>query len=383
MIETTVSLRSRRVQPFGPAAPSCRHGLSGPSDYFYQQSDGSYSVNTDAVAGALASKDPSFTQALTKGLVAGLEIETIVTLAMGAVSIAATEGIGAATTLVVTATTGVGTAAGASAASTLTTAGAAASGAVLAIPFVIAAVAVALWPAKAGPGCCGTDTSQAYGTCDPSEWAWVNQAWREGNGVYGEGPLVGFYPPAAPGSPEEFIDATIAAVFNKADTCWSIAPPLGPVLTAATKAWNDAHSSSSTRVITRTVNNTVPGGTFGGQPQPDVPGQPQDSEPISVAMNMLAMCGGGICGSSQFPPDVQPPAAGATMTIEVNTGPLLNPSHVQTSPGSSSSPSSSSGVSKVLVVAGATAAVCAGGLYAYAEHEGLTMGQALKRIVGR
>jgi hypothetical protein len=323
---------------------------AGVSSYFSQQSDGSYSVNTDGIAGQLAAKDPSFASALTAGLVAGLEIEAVVTLAMGAVSIAATEGVAAASGLIVTAATGVGTAAGASAASTLTTAGAAAGGAVLAVPFVLAAVALAVWPAKAGPGCCGTDTSQPYGSCDPSGWAWINQLWVSGNGNYGSFPGAGLYTPPAPGSPEEFLDKTIETVFNKSNTCWSIAPPLGPLLTASVKAWNDAHSSSSTRTISRKVNNTVPGGTFNGAQQPAVTGQPQDNEPISVALNALAVNGGGIggCTPSTCPaalvPDVQPPPAGSVMSITVNTGPLLTgsqlPLPIHLHPGATPAPAS-------------------------------------------
>jgi len=393
MLET-VTLRGRRLQPFGGIAAaqrgrsgSRRFGLAGPqapstdtSQYLTQNTDGTYSVNTDGLSQLVVAQSPSFGAALEKGLVDGIEAATIADMAVGAVVLATTEGASVALSAVAAgdAATLLGAAGGAS----LTGVGVAVGLAVL-----VEVALLSAWPAQSGPGCCGSQqltTAQAtalltppiggqpptqaqiarlvnFGTCDPGEFNdWSRQQW-----VFTDSPI---FWSSLQGSAEEFLDAVVEGVFAASSTCWSVAPPLGPILGSAVASWNATHQSSSTRTISRTVNNSYEF-TFGGSKQ-TYTGQPYSAEPISVALNELAMASS------------SPPAAGDTMSMTINDGPALtqlpNPQGHASQGGTSAPASSSSG--KAIVVVGAGAAAGAGALYWYAQRHGITMRQALTRL---
>jgi hypothetical protein len=110
--------------------------------------------------------------------------------------------------------------------------------------------------------------------CDPSEYAWG-----------------GSYTPPPAGSAEAFIDGVIRAAYEQANGCWSYmaAAEYPMVLAAAVGAWMRAHPDQpvtlSRRVRMTVHHDAVPGG-FAAYDQPD---QPQDNEPISVALNFASM----------------------------------------------------------------------------------------------
>lgn len=185
---------------------------------------------------------------------------------------------------------------------------------VLAVPALLLAIA----PASAGTGCCGTapmsreqaidflrwqrdpwnllppaqhnfmpdeaDISRLLlysgqgataAPCDPSGYLWDTSG----------------YPAPAPGSAEAFVDAVIRTAHDAVSGCWTyMAPSEYPVaLAAAVGAWNRAHPLAPVS-LSRRVNVTVHHPAVqGGFAAYDQPGQPQDNEPISVAMNYAAM----------------------------------------------------------------------------------------------
>lgn len=367
-------MRDVRESTLGPRGRMGAVGAAGVSSYFTQNADGSYSVNTDGVAAALDEKTPNFGDALEKGLVAGLAVEAVVDIAVGAVAYATTAGAAAAA-----ATTAAAVAGSTTATATLTSAGAAAGAGLLAVPFVLAAVLLTAWPAQAGPGCCGTDTGQPFGSCDPGEFNdWNRQPWTQQSNPP-------FWAIVHDGSAEEFLNTTVQTVFSKTATCWSVAPPLGPVLLRAVAAWNAAHAPTTKRTISRSVNNTV-SSTFGGQTS-QVAGQPYSSEPIAVALNELALCGSGICGNadpSKGPvPDVSPPQIGATMSFTVNDGPLVSPGQLR--PVKMNPPKSQSGAgvhpaAKIALGVGGAAALTAAGVGVFALVEGIGYREAWGRL---
>src|SRR5262249_41835266 len=137
-------------------------------------------------------------------------------------------------------------------------------------------------------------------TCDPGQFNdWARQQWNLCDTKYVWVDEVG--------SPEEFIDGIVQGVFHRTASCWSVSPPLAPVLARATQAWNNTHSSSSTRTITFPVNVTC-ASTFGGSTT-QLPGQSYSAQPIAVALNEAAL-------SSKLP-------ANSTLSFSVNTGPLV------------------------------------------------------------
>lgn len=53
-----------------------------------------------------------------------------------------------------------------------TTAAVMSAATVVGVVVAVAALLLAVDPAKAGPGCCGTDTKKPYGSCSPEEFDW-------------------------------------------------------------------------------------------------------------------------------------------------------------------------------------------------------------------
>lgn len=372
MLET-ISLRGRMVQPFGAVEiRRLRQGVAGgPSQYVSQNSDGTYTVDTSGIASALDSKSPSFGAALEAGLLNGLEVSAIATAAIGAAVIAAESGAAAAAATVAAAAAG-----DAAAASALAAAGATAATGVgiIAAAVILLTVLYELGQATSGPGCCGTDQSQPYGTCSQQQIAqdfqWDGQQWQ-----LTDHPVLWA---TVAGSAEEFLNGVVEQTFNSLTTCWTTAPQLGPILSRAVEAWNKTHAATTTRRITRTVNLVLPY-TFGGSVSFSMT-QPESTEPIAVALNELAQnwttdSNGNVVSTGAIVP------VNATMGITVNDGPLLSslPNPQNKVPSTSSS---SSTAGKAVAVAGVVAAG-AGGLYLYAQHQGITMGQALRRIFRR
>jgi hypothetical protein len=375
------------------------------SSYVSSDGSGGYSLDTGAISAAYNSKGGmSFGQALETGIEASLEVATIVDLAVGAAIYATEFGVDAAVTLITTVATGTAAAATA-AASTLIATGAAAGG-IAGVTALIPLVLLAAWPAQAGPGCCGTqqltpDQAKAllnpggfgppptqdqinnmvsFGTCDPGQFNdWSRQLWTNCDGAQ---PWTGSNAPTD--SPDYFLDTLIQLVFLKTSTCWSIAPPLGPILARGVEAWNNTHSPSTTRTISFPVNTTCPS-TYQNTTSTST-GQPFSTEPMAVALNQSAMV---IGPNNQLVKFIVPP--NSRLGFTVNTGPLVpggvhRPIRGPRVPMVPASPSGSSGTSTAAVlfwVAAGAAALGAGSVYLYGRKHHMTFGQSFKALTHR
>jgi hypothetical protein len=390
----------------GPQVPT-----EGLSTYVSANADGTYTANYSGISSLVDQKAPNFGAALAAGIEQGLEAAAVADLAIGAVLLATQ--IGAAAT----ASTVAAAAAGSAAASgTLlgAAAGASATGVGIAVAIVVAvpAVLLAAWPAQPGTGCCGTDTTKPYGSCDPADWRWEGK-----NGVPTPCGAPGTWVagPAAfpPGSPKTFdpgnvqnavswVNAVIEETWNKTNTCWSIAPPLAPILASAVTQWNASHAGPSV-TIRRRVNTTCQG-VFGGNPYSQ-PNQPESNEPIAVALNGLAMSGQGPSqpwpkpgvsfnqwsgGSNPadtiyLPTNVAVVPENATMTLSLNVGPLIQraatPAPQAATPAPQAAKKTGAATGIALAVGGAALATAAG-VGIFAAVKGIAYDEAWGRLWG-
>lgn len=158
--------------------------------------------------------------------------------------------------------------------------------------------------------------------CSPSEYSWES--------------INGNYRAAQAGSAEAFIDSFIRAQFDASTGCWSyMTPPEYIVaLAAAVGIWNRSHSSQRTfqgpggrpvtigpSTIFRMVNVSKEE-SYAGQSE-DNPGEPEDSEPLSVALNMAAQTWKLDSQKNFVGTFIAKP--GASAAIVVNEGPAIPP----------------------------------------------------------
>lgn len=329
----------------------------------------------DKTMASLDAHAPKFVSAMTEAAASfaatDLEVEGGIASAEGAIAALQT----ALTTAVALLPAEMGTVAGAGAAALGTAGAALGTAAAVSGPFILLSAAVfgieagllAAFGASSGTGACGT----ARFTVQEA----INQLLVEHavpDGIYVATPYVpsqedihslvmysgqnadappapadftweaiwGSYPTSQAGA-EAFIDETILAAFKQATGCWSNMSPLEyPVaLAAAVGSWNRAHQSQRTisgpggkpltvgpTTIFRMVNVTK-SATFAGSPYTET-GEPDDAEPLSVALNMAAqkwaVGADGAVTSKGFL--VKP---GALASVVVNEGAGIAPGTVQ------------------------------------------------------
>lgn len=181
---------------------------------------------------------------------------------------------------------------------------------------------------------CGTDKTQPYGGYDSSVFSYAN--------------LVGPYTPAAPGTFEEFAQSMIVADFDSNNDCWNDARARMPLILAlAIQAWNASHSSDGspamsgglmglfsrqpvqgsggTLTFTFMVNNPWMQGGTGSQwilANPNF-GWPESTNPIAVALNVVASIGHTNLAPFGQHEDPNPIAQPSAMSFTVNNGPAI------------------------------------------------------------
>ena len=243
--------------------------------------------------------------------------------------------------------------------------------------FAVTALLLAIDPASGGPGCCGTDTSQRYGTCDPAQFAWNgpngpgaadaggSTQWDGHNWVNGPPP-----PDFTPSNPWElWIASFMFAAFANTNDCWHFATPQWYVaqFAHAVAGWNLAHSPSSTTELTRMVNVIVPY-QFGSGSGFNVQQPSAWTDPIAVALNFGSMTYGPVADPQLGYPAITGSLApiDGLASVTINTGPVVSTSGTGATgptpapaPAPASSSSSSSTGTAVVVGVGLLGAVLA------------------------
>ena len=227
--------------------------------------------------------------------------------------------------------------------------------------------------AQGGPGCCGTDTSKPWGTCDQT----TIDSYKFSQ-YFGE-PWPPQVPPA--GSFEEFAYPLIRAAWDSKVSCWIEPFGILPATIALAQAsWNATHDGSSTRTISY-LCNVSPGVDPSGFLPPCCYTGPGGADgmgrnPIEAALNAIASASQSQKGMLGTGPDDTLLPLNSTMTITVNAGPPIAPKYKPGKPGggpgswSGAPASSSSAPSAGAIAVGAAATSAAAlGLYAYLTRQ--------------